>query len=69
MTLASLVKTKNLTSSRNQFYVPLCDILLDLVEQDMGGSDALKFSQIAHSLAHDLLNMGTLAGRLLWYDG
>jgi hypothetical protein len=68
MALASLIKTEKLSGSKHQFYVPLCDILLDLVEQDKDGPDALEFSAIAHSLAHDFLNLATLAGRLLWYE-
>ncbi len=69
MALSSLIKTEKLSGSKHQFYVSLCDILLDLVEQDKDGPDALAFSAIAHSLAHDFLNLATLAGRLLWYEG
>jgi len=67
--LASLIKTQKLTGSKNEFYVPLCDALLDLVELDITGVRALKLSQIAHSLAHDFLNLAMLAGRLIWYEG
>ena len=58
--LASLIKTQKLTGSKNEFYVPLCDALLDLVELDITGVRALKLSQIAHSLAHDFLNLAML---------
>jgi hypothetical protein len=67
--LASLVKTRELTTSPHEFYIPLCDVLLDLVEQDIDGPDALQLLQIAHSFAHDFLNLATLAGRLLWCEG
>jgi hypothetical protein len=69
MALASLIKKSKLTTSKDEFYVPLCDILMDLVEKDINGPDATALTQIAHSLAHDFLNLATLAGRLLWYEG
>jgi hypothetical protein len=68
MALSSLIKTKELSGSKHQFYVSLCDILLDLVERDKTGPDALEFSAIGHSLARDFLNLAALAGRLLWYE-
>jgi hypothetical protein len=69
MALARLVKVEKLSDLTQQFHVPLCDLLSDLVERNINGPDASTFSQIAHSLAHDLLNLATLAGRLLWYEG
>jgi hypothetical protein len=56
-------------SSPHEFTIPLCDLLLDLVESDIDGPDALFFTQIAHSFAHDILHVSTLAGALLWYEG
>jgi tetratricopeptide (TPR) repeat protein len=44
-------------------------LLLDLVERDIGGPDALLFTKIAHSFAHDILHVATLASTLLWYEG
>jgi hypothetical protein len=69
MALSSLVKVEKLTASRTEFYVPLCDVLMDLVEKDIYGPYALKFSKLAHSLAHDFLNIAHLAGKLLWCEG
>jgi hypothetical protein len=67
--LANLIKTQKLTGYNDEFYDPLCDVLLDIVELDIDGARAFKFSQIAHSLAHDFLNLAMLAGRLIWYEG
>jgi hypothetical protein len=69
--LGSLVTNKKVraTSSRHEFDIPLCDLLLDLVEQDIDGPDALLFTEIAHSFAHDILHVSTLASALLWYEG
>jgi hypothetical protein len=69
VTLSSLIKTDKFTGSKQEFYVPLCDVLMDLAEQEIDEEKAWRLSQIAHSLAHDLLNVATLAGRLLWYEG
>jgi hypothetical protein len=69
MAIARLVKVENLSDLKQQFHVSLCDLLSDLVERDISGPDASTYSQIAHSLAHDPLNLATLAGRLLWYEG
>lgn len=69
MALSSLITVEKLEDSKQQLYVPLCDVLLDLVETNIDGPDALMFSKTAHSLAHDILNMATLAGRLLWCEG
>jgi hypothetical protein len=68
--LGKIVKLKKARPvSIHDFHLPLCDILLDLVEQDIDGSSALRFSQLAHSLSHDFINLATLAGQLLWYEG
>jgi hypothetical protein len=67
--LASLIEIKNREITGHEFHLPLCDVLLDLVKQDIDGPHALKFSEIAHSLAHDVLNLAVLAGRLLWCEG
>jgi tetratricopeptide (TPR) repeat protein len=56
-------------SSKYEFAIPLCDLLLDLVERDIDGPDALLFTKIAHSFAHDILHVATLASALLWYEG
>jgi hypothetical protein len=69
MALSSLITLEKLGNSKRQFYVPLCDVLMDLVKQDIDGPDARMFSQLAHSLAHDILKIATLAGRLLWCEG
>jgi hypothetical protein len=67
--LASLVKMQEPGNSQHDFHIPLCDLLLDLAEQDVDGRDAFKLVQIAHSFGHDFLNLATLAGRLLWCEG
>jgi hypothetical protein len=53
--------------TKHDFLLPLSDLLLDLVEQDIESEDALWYSQRACSLAHDVLNMATMAGQLLWH--
>jgi hypothetical protein len=55
--------------TRHDYYLPLCDILLDLVEEDSRGRDAVRLSHIVHSLEQDILSMAILAGQLLWYEG
>lgn len=67
-TLATNKKVRD-TSSRHEFDIPLCDLLLDLVEQDIDSPDALPLTEIAHSFAHDILHVSTLASALLWYEG
>lgn len=69
MALSNLTKVEQLTDSVREFYVPLCDILMDLVERDIDGPDALNFTQISYSLAHDFLHLASLFGRLLWFEG
>ena len=53
--------------SKHDFPLALSDILLDILEKDIHGPSALSFSQYANSLAHDFVNLATLAGQLLWY--
>jgi len=67
--LSSLVKMPNQKLSRHEYYVHLCDILLDLAAQEKNTNHARRLTRIASSLAHDLLNLATLTGRLLWYEG
>jgi hypothetical protein len=69
MALSRLIKVEELTNSLNEFYVPLCDLLMDLVEKDIDGPYAGKFTQISYSLAHDFLHLANIFGRLLWYEG
>jgi hypothetical protein len=67
--LGSLIKLRHEDALSWDYYpMPLCDILLDLVERDIDGPDALTLSQIAHSIGHDFLNLATLAGKLLWCE-
>jgi hypothetical protein len=53
--------------TKHDFLLPLTDLLLDIVEQDMESEYALWYSQRACALAHDVLNMATMAGELLWH--
>jgi hypothetical protein len=55
--------------TKHDFLLPLTDILLDMVEQDTESEHALWYSQRACALAHDVLNMATMAGQLLWLIG
>jgi hypothetical protein len=55
--------------SKHDFLLPLSDVMLDLVEKDTQGPSALLYSQLGCSLAHDFLNLATLAGELLWRVG
>jgi hypothetical protein len=52
--------------TKHDFYLPLADVLLDLVEQDLDGPTAEIASQLGCALADDFLNLATLAGQLLW---
>jgi hypothetical protein len=65
--LVEIEEDRDLT--KHEFFLPLCGILQDLVKQDIDGPDALTFSEIAYSLAHDVLNLAVLAGRILWCEG
>jgi hypothetical protein len=53
--------------TKHDFLLPLTDLLLDMVERDTEGEHALWYSQHACALAHDVLNMATMAGQLLWH--
>jgi hypothetical protein len=53
--------------TKHDFLLTLSDLLLDLVEQDAKNEHALWYSQRACSLAHDVVNMATMAGQLLWH--
>jgi hypothetical protein len=57
------------TLSKHDFLLPLSDVLLDLAEENPDGPSALSCSQLACSLAHDFVNLATVAGQLLWYVG
>jgi hypothetical protein len=57
------------TLSKHDFQISLSDVLLDLVEENPDGPLALSYSQLACSLAHDFVNLATVAGQLLWYVG
>jgi hypothetical protein len=52
--------------TRHDFLLPLSDILLDLVEQNLYGPSAAFSSQLGCSLAHDFVRLSTIAGQLLW---
>jgi len=49
--------------SRFEYYVRLADALSNRAD------DSGHLKQLAHSFGHDILNLATLAGRLLWYEG
>src|SRR5260370_41895981 len=49
--------------SRFEYYLRLADALSNRADE----SGHLK--QLAHSFGRDILNLATLAGRLLWYEG
>jgi hypothetical protein len=66
--LGKLVRLKpGAVLSRHDFHLPLSDLLLDLASSDMEDARALWYSQKACSLAHDFLNLATMAGHLLWH--
>jgi hypothetical protein len=52
--------------TKHDFYSPLSDVLLDLVEKDLYGASAKPASQLGCSLAHDFIRLSTVAGQLLW---
>lgn len=54
--------------SRYHYYLRLPDLLMDAVERDPGSARAERLAQLAHSFAHDALNLAVLASRLLWYE-
>jgi len=49
--------------SRFEYYLGLADALSNCAD------DTGHLKQLAHSFGHDILNLATLAGRLLWYEG
>ena len=53
--------------TKHDFLLPLTDLLLDMVERDVDSEHALWYSHRACALAHDVLNMATMAGELLWH--
>ena len=53
--------------TKHDFYLPLSDVLLDLVEQDLYGPSAKSASLLGCSLAHDFIRLSTVAGQLLWF--
>jgi hypothetical protein len=52
--------------TKHDFLLPLSDVLLDFVEQDLYGPSATLSSQLGCSLAHDFVALSTIAGQLLW---
>jgi hypothetical protein len=67
--LGTLVQITDEPDPKTDFDLPICDVLLDLVEQDLLGACALTFSEIAYSFADDILSLATIGARLLWYEG
>lgn len=49
--------------SRFEYYLRLADALSNRAD------DSGHLKQLAHSFGHDVLNLATLHGRLLWYEG
>lgn len=49
--------------SRFEYYLRLADALAN--RQDASGH----LKELTDSFGHDILNLATLAGRLLWYEG
>jgi hypothetical protein len=41
---------------------------MDIVERDSTAPQAERIAELAHSFAHDVLNLAVLASRLLWYE-
>ncbi len=67
--LGTLVKVREGERlTRRHYYVQLPDLLMDMVERDPAASQAEGLAALAHSFAHDVLNLAVLAGRLLWYE-
>jgi hypothetical protein len=54
--------------TRYHYYLQLPDLLIDVVEQDPTARQAERLAELAHSFAHDVLNLAVLASRLLWYE-
>ena len=67
--LGTLVTVRNYERpSRYKYYVSLPDLLMDIVERDPNPPQAERLAELAHSFAHDLLNLAVLASRLLWCE-
>jgi hypothetical protein len=67
--LGKLVKLgKEERRSRYHYYVSLPDLLMDIVERDPTVPQAERVAELAHSFAHDMLNLAVLASRLLWCE-
>ena len=52
--------------TKHDFPLPLTDLLLEMVEQDTESEHALWYSHRACALVHDVVNMATMTGQLLW---
>jgi hypothetical protein len=52
--------------TKHDFLLSLSDVLLDIVENDLYGPQAEPSAKLGCSLAHDFINLGTIAGQLLW---
>jgi hypothetical protein len=65
-TFLKLGENERLT--RHHYYLQLPDVLMDVVERDPTSPQAEHLAELAHSFAHDLLNLSVLASRLLWYE-
>lgn len=55
--------------TKHDFLLPLSDILLDFVDKDLYEPTAALYSQLGCALAHDFINLSTVAGQLLWLVG
>src|SRR5262249_48206934 len=67
--LGTLVTTrKEERPSRYKYYLTLPDVLMDIVEADPSAPQSERLAELAHSFAHDVLNLAVLASRLLWYE-
>jgi len=67
--LGTLVKIRGYERlSRYQYYVSLPDLLMDSVERDPSVPNAERLAELAHSFAHDVLNLAVLASRVLWHE-
>jgi hypothetical protein len=65
-TFLKLGESEKLT--RWHYYLQLPDVLMDAVERDPLAPHVGRIAELAHSFAHDLLNLAVLASRLLWYE-
>ena len=53
--------------TKHDFLLPLTDLLLDMVERDVDSEPCLVVFTACLRLAHDVPNMATMAGELLWH--